>query len=727
MKQQRIWIVFTLVMLMAWGVWAMVKVGTVTAESPHTPSQQTAPFPDQRVAVQQSVAWLVTTHQNDDGGYTSFSSGANAAPSDVGGTADAMLAIAAAGYNPAYPAPSQESTPFDYLRQHPDEVAAYAATDGSTAGKLVMALVTANQNPRDFVGHDFVISITQHLSPTGQFGVTTAFGQSLAILGLRSVGGDVPPEAIQWLTSLQATEGDVAGSWDDGFGTAGNADATAMAVMALVAAGLPADDPALLNAADFLTRSQLETGGWEYGAGFGANANSTALAIQALKALGQDVTEPMNSLLGWQSVSGAFQADFGNGRFDDFYTTVQAIPAALGKTYPLPGRAEAVRRAVSCLADLQDPASGAWEQFPGFGINAPGTARAIQAIAAAGVDPNAVEWMVNGNTPLQVLESLTPDYLTTSRGGGLGTILLGVAAANPDAVHNFAGQDLELTMAGYLSPTGEYDSTAFGAYAHAKAMLGLLENGLEVDETAVSVLLAAQTDGDWGGADTSGAALQVAGRLGIEVPGALEVLHNTQLLDGGWGFDASSPSSSSEVVQGLIAYDQNPFDPSWSQVRAGTVANAADFVMAGQLENGCWANLFGPGDDVFSTVDAVLLLAQQPTWLQPFEQAEAVVAVEATVAPTEAPTELPTEVAATETAVPTEPAPSTPTVAPTVTTETAVAEVQPTAAATQAVEETAESNETAESAQSGTPAWLWVIILVVVGGVVAAGVWYMRK
>ena len=61
--------------------------------------------------------------------------------------------------------------------------------------------------------------------------------------------------------------------------------------------------------------------------------------IRALAALGQDPDDeegqfgskektPVDVLLGWQGTSGAFQADFGSGAADDFFATVQSIPAA---------------------------------------------------------------------------------------------------------------------------------------------------------------------------------------------------------------------------------------------------------------------------------------------------------------------------------------------------------------------------------------------------------------
>jgi hypothetical protein len=301
------------------------------AEASFTAAPEVDP-PDRDVseALKAAADWLSSTHQNADGGFSSFSAGADVSASDAGGTADALLALSSAG--------ASVDSQLAYLRENVEQVSQYAALDGSTAGKLVLALVSAEVDPRDFGGQNFIVSLTGHLSPTGQFGVNTAFNQSLAILGLAAAREPVPDLAVEWLLDLQAKEGDLSGSWSDGFGTDGNADSTAMAMMALMASGKSGIEIAQDEAMAFLLRSQLQTGGWEYGMGFGENANSTALVLQALHLAGVDVASsdsdwikgdasPLASLLSWQGESGAFQADFGEGRFDDFFSTVQTIPA----------------------------------------------------------------------------------------------------------------------------------------------------------------------------------------------------------------------------------------------------------------------------------------------------------------------------------------------------------------------------------------------------------------
>lgn len=304
------------------------------------------PYPDQGQTVQDAVEWLVNTFQNDDGGYAAFSSGANQEASTTSATLDAIIALAAGGYDPGQVFPGKAVTPIDYLASNLDQLTEFAAADGGQAGKVILALTAAALDARAFPSGnpemvDFVATLNGLFEPTGAFGAVDPFKQSLAILGLSAVDEPVPQESIAFLESLQASDG----SWDDGFGTASSSDATAMAIMALVAGGRTPADASLSSAIDFLATHQLPNG-WEYGAGLGASANSTAVVIQALASLEEDFYSatspwirdgrtPLDMLLAYQDDSGAFQADFGQGPFDDYYATVQAIPAVAGCPLPM--------------------------------------------------------------------------------------------------------------------------------------------------------------------------------------------------------------------------------------------------------------------------------------------------------------------------------------------------------------------------------------------------------
>lgn len=597
----------------------LLQIGSLRAES-ETPAIDTA-FSDQRESVSAAIDWMVSEFQNDDGGYSSFGGGANQAPSSIARTLDVVVALAAAGYDPAAVFPGQESSPLLFLRTNSDELLSYAQGDGGQAGKVVLALAAAAVDPRDFSGQDYVTLLIGKLEPSGTFGAEDPFKQASAMLGLAAAYEPVPATAIDWLEGTQGVDG----SWDDGFGTASNPDATAIAIMGLLAAGRTPADASIQSARDFLASVQ-QPAGWEYGPGFGPNANTTAVVVQALSALGEDWYSdagpwvkdgqtPLQALLAFQGANGAFQSDFGQGPFDDLYATVQAIPAAVGKPFPLPARFEAVRFALSCLETLQDQNAGGWAPFAGASSDASGTSRAIQAIRAAGDDPQSARWTTDsGVNAVEALEALTPAYLSSGRGGRVGIVMQGVAAAGqPYDVHDFAGEDLPLLATGYLSPTGELDSTAFGIFSHAEAMLGFLTAYETPPQSAVDFLLSAQQDGDWGGADANGIALQVIGRLLKSAPSeTLDVLHISQLADGGWGYgDTSNPSSTSEVVQGLGRVGIAPFGPEWSVVVDGRLVNAADVVMSQQGESGCWVSPYAPGDDPYYTTDAILLLTQR--------------------------------------------------------------------------------------------------------------------
>jgi len=94
-------------------------------------------------------------------------------------------------------------------------------------------------------------------SGTGAYGGGGTFAEAFAILALRSGGRDVPPAAVAELKALQ----DADGSWS--YGTApvavggGDTNSTAIALMALDAAG---DHSADATALAYLRTQQLPTG-----------------------------------------------------------------------------------------------------------------------------------------------------------------------------------------------------------------------------------------------------------------------------------------------------------------------------------------------------------------------------------------------------------------------------------------------------------------------------------
>lgn len=269
--------------------------------------------------------------QNADGGFPDFGSN-----SSVGATLDAVFAFAAAGID-ARTVTAGGNSPVDYLE---DQAASYSDVAGPAA-KLVLGLIAAREDPRDFAGVDFVAKMESYFD-----GATHRYGDSIFDhtlymmarfkLGLSPAGG-----SVAYLKSQQKA----AGCWENGPGWGCDTNTTSMAVQALRAAGVSSGDAAIENALAYFAALQNGDGGWPYDPQWGtdSDANSTAFVIQALVAAGEDIdaggpwekqgNTPMEALLSFQNpATGAFTY----GGVDSAYATYQAVPALLLKPYPLP-------------------------------------------------------------------------------------------------------------------------------------------------------------------------------------------------------------------------------------------------------------------------------------------------------------------------------------------------------------------------------------------------------
>jgi hypothetical protein len=275
--------------------------------------------------------------QNADGGF-----GSGFSPdSTLGSTADVVLAIVAAGGDLA--AFDQDgSTPLTYL-----EANASSATSGGDLSKLILAAIAAGENPRDFGGVDSVAKLEGLADTSGRIGgeTDTFVSHVLAVLALSSAQRPIPAAAVETIKDAQQENGSWA--WDGTAETAGDTNTTAFAVQALVAGGEdPGSDP-VANALAYYKGIQNEDGGWPYqnpsDYGTATDANSTAVTIQAIVAAGQDPAgpdwaagenTPVAALEALQNESGAFawQAAVPD---DNLLATVQALPALAGKAFPL--------------------------------------------------------------------------------------------------------------------------------------------------------------------------------------------------------------------------------------------------------------------------------------------------------------------------------------------------------------------------------------------------------
>jgi len=271
--------------------------------------------------VEAALAWLRGAQLADGGFSSGFSDG-----SDIGATADAVVAIASAGETPESWRVGEVS-PIDFLRSNVTGI-----TAPGLAAKVALALTAAGEDPASFGEVDLTAVIAGgYNSSTGFYG-GGPYDSALAILALSQAAGGVRPEAIEGLVGARQPDGSYA---FDGAMTPGSGDSntTALAVQALLIAG--SGEEAIPSMAYFRGTQNVD-GGWTYQKpslfGEATDSNSTALVIQALLAGGQDLEQwgnPVASLLALQQPSGALAFN-GDTPGDNALATLQAIPALAG-------------------------------------------------------------------------------------------------------------------------------------------------------------------------------------------------------------------------------------------------------------------------------------------------------------------------------------------------------------------------------------------------------------
>ncbi len=267
----------------------------------------------------------------------------------LGETADFVIGTAAAGYDPATLLDcTGTATALGYLATASDA----AAGDAAKTGKTILAVVAAGGDPASFVGRDLLARLDALYHPdSGAYGDGSTFSEAFAILAVVASGGSVPAKAITELESLADSDG----SWSYGSAPVaaggGDTNSTAIALMALDAAGDHSTDEAALA---YLQSQQLADGGFPYqnSTTYGPPASdpdSDAMVLQALIAAGQDPegtgwSQDGNSVLthlrSTQAADGGFAYP---GQAANAFTTSQ-IPAALvrvpyaGEVHPTSGR-----------------------------------------------------------------------------------------------------------------------------------------------------------------------------------------------------------------------------------------------------------------------------------------------------------------------------------------------------------------------------------------------------
>ncbi len=215
----------------------------------------------------------------------------------------------------------------------------------SGTAHMLMAIALAGEDPTDFGGVDLKARLTREYydSATGIYGLEgKPLDQCWSMLAISALGQPIPDAAVQKLKEYQTAEG----GWPWSITAPPDVDVTTIAIEALVAAGEPATSTAFISATNFLKSYQHDNGGFASSDLLSQpNSNSTAWVIQAIYALGQSPTSaawtkngnnPIDYLLSLQDDAGYFEynVEAGAGNADTMLTTIQAIPALLGKPLP---------------------------------------------------------------------------------------------------------------------------------------------------------------------------------------------------------------------------------------------------------------------------------------------------------------------------------------------------------------------------------------------------------
>lgn len=288
-----------------------------------------------------AASWLRGQIQ-PDGGFAGFGGA-----SDPGATADAIIALAAAGIHPATVISSNNVDPLTWLG-----TAAPAMTDPGVLAKVALAFTVAGQPVPD----GLLKKIGQSAdAKTGWYG-PSFYGHLLAVIALSAAGDDVPAAAVAAIPAAQAKDG----SW--GFtgdpAGAGDSNTTALAIQTLE--HMKASPDSVASGLAYLATLRDPNGAVGYDANSlagGGDANSTALAIQAVIAAGQNPAswqgvDLITALQSFQNSSGAFQFQPAMPG-DSLMATVQAIPALLGELTPTrPLVAATAKEAATAAAPL---------------------------------------------------------------------------------------------------------------------------------------------------------------------------------------------------------------------------------------------------------------------------------------------------------------------------------------------------------------------------------------
>ncbi|MBS7627064.1 hypothetical protein KEJ51_08565, partial [Candidatus Bathyarchaeota archaeon] len=223
-----------------------------------------------------------------------------------------------------------------YLKNNVNQLS--SCTDYS---RFILSMVAARIDPETITkdGQGLVTKLKSFYDGS-QFGDGGLVNDDFwAVMALISAGVYKDDPMIQKSLTFIKSKQNSDGGWSWAVGQTSDVDDTAAAIMALIAGGEPKTSTPITNGLSYMKSQQLNSGG--FGFMGSSSAETDSWAIQAIVAAGQDPTSndwtkngktPVDDLLTFQDSGGGFKDYTGN---PNVYTTSCAIPALLGKPYPI--------------------------------------------------------------------------------------------------------------------------------------------------------------------------------------------------------------------------------------------------------------------------------------------------------------------------------------------------------------------------------------------------------
>ncbi len=230
----------------------------------------------------------------------------------------------------------------------------YNTDDAYKIETLILSLISAGEDPRSALGINWVNLLkTTPIHNNNQIGNLNFINDDCwGIIALIAADEDqsdpVIQDCIEFINNTKIIISPTEYAWAYNFEPSWiSVDDTSVAIMALIAAGVPQNDILIQYGLNWLDSQQISSNG-----GFGffglVSADSTAFAIQAIIAAGENpnfgrwlegTKSPIDAMLienvTYNSETNAFGYVLENNFYSSEYSTGNALSALLGKAYPL--------------------------------------------------------------------------------------------------------------------------------------------------------------------------------------------------------------------------------------------------------------------------------------------------------------------------------------------------------------------------------------------------------